>query len=107
MSDHAPVRIPIEMPAPAVERSASERIDIPLVAPARETCAPQSDGEIVVCAPNPEANRLHPLAPPGQPGPGRANVKLGEGAEASAALQAGSVGDWPSNRVMVGVKLEF
>ncbi|KHK89366.1 hypothetical protein [Novosphingobium malaysiense] len=82
-------------------------LDLKVVKP---RCPLSSGHEIVVCAPDPEANRLRPLPDTyvTQGGLPRAEVDLGGGASLdlhvdSAAMPDGSV----SNRVMVGVKVAF
>lgn len=102
-------------PAPlAVEASAFDlsqlpgdgRVDLRAVKP---RCPVGHPGEIVVCAPDLEKDRLRPL-PDAYVTAGalpRAEVGLGGGASLGANLQDARVGGFPSNRVMVTAKLKF
>ncbi|KPH64435.1 hypothetical protein ACLIMP_05315 [Novosphingobium aerophilum] len=76
----------------------------------RPRCPEARSGEIVVCAPDPERERLRPL-PEGYDipeGPPRLEMKLDETTSADVHLEAqvfpnGTV----SNRLMVGLKKKF
>ncbi|WP_395330465.1 hypothetical protein WBP06_17940 [Novosphingobium sp. BL-8H] len=76
----------------------------------RRRCPEGRPGEIVVCAPDPEADRLRPLPDTYKvtEGLGRAERQIAPGVVAdvhmdSVAMPAGAV----SNRVMAGVKIGF
>ncbi|PZQ54851.1 MAG: hypothetical protein DI555_12155 [Novosphingobium pentaromativorans] len=73
-------------------------------------CPEGRPGEIVVCAPDPEKERLRPL-PEGYDvpqGPPRLEMKLDETTTADVHLQAEVFPNGTtSNRVMVGVKKKF
>lgn len=86
---------------------AALRIVLPIVTPSTERCPPQSSGEIVVCASDPEAFRLRRLPEPGQAKPVRAEIELGEGVTAGLAAEGASVGGTPSNRVKATVTISF
>jgi len=72
--------------------------------------AASATGEIVVCAPDPESERLRPLkgdykADDGLP---RAELDLGDGVSTGVDLQAARLPDGTvSNRVMAHVKIKF
>ncbi|WP_395393221.1 hypothetical protein WBP07_18450 [Novosphingobium sp. BL-8A] len=85
----------------------SDRNGITIV---RKRCPEGRPGEIVVCAPDPEANRVHPLPDTYKvtEGLGRAERQIAPGVVAdvhldSVAMPSGVV----SNRVMAGVKIGF
>ncbi len=76
----------------------------------RPRCPEGRAGEIVVCAPDPEKERLRPL-PEGYDipeGPPRLDMKLDENTTADVHLQAERFPNgMVSNRLMVGVKRKF
>jgi hypothetical protein len=76
----------------------------------RPRCPEGRAGEIVVCAPDPEKERLRPL-PEGYEipeGPPRLDMKLDESTTADVHLQAERFPNgMVSNRLMVGVKRKF
>lgn len=85
----------------------SDRNGITIVS---KRCPEGRPGEIVVCAPDPEANRVHPLPDTYKvtEGLGRAERQIAPGMVAdvhmdSAAMPGGVV----SNRLMAGVKIAF
>ncbi|MCJ2187753.1 hypothetical protein [Novosphingobium beihaiensis] len=76
----------------------------------KRRCPVATGGEIVVCAPDPEENRVRPLPDTYKVEEGLppARISLGDGASLdvhveSAVMPGGTV----SNRVMVGLKLGF
>ena len=78
----------------------------------RKTCDPAAarPGEIVVCAPDPEQNRLRPLAGPYtlQDGPPRAEWNLGGGVALDVHAESATMPDGAvAKRLMTGVKLKF
>lgn len=73
-------------------------------------CPEGRPGEIVVCAPDPEANRVRPLPDSYDvtEGLGRAERQIAPGVVADVHLdQVGMPGGVVSNRVMAGVKMAF
>ncbi|WP_084384965.1 hypothetical protein [Novosphingobium naphthalenivorans] len=73
-------------------------------------CQPAAGNEIVVCAPDPEKNRVRPLsgAYDGEQGLPRARMDIGEGVSLDLHLDSAAMPDGTvSNRVMVGVKIAF
>ncbi|SFF75050.1 hypothetical protein SAMN05518801_101226 [Novosphingobium sp. CF614] len=72
----------------------------------RPRCAQGNPGEIVVCARDPEQNRLHPL-PATNEGLPPARFSLDGGVKVDIHVDSATVGGAPSNRVMIGAKLEF
>lgn len=104
-------------PPPAAEQSldafdlaqlrASDRIGVTIV-PRR--CPEGRPGEIVVCAPDPEANRVHALPDTYKvtEGFGRAEREIAPGVVADVHLDSVTMpGGTVSNRVMAGVKIAF
>lgn len=81
-------------------------IDLRAVKP---RCPAGRSGEIVVCAPDPEKNRVRPLpdtyvVAEGLP---RAELGLGENASIDVHVEQHAMPGAASNRVMVGAKLKF
>ncbi len=68
--------------------------------------ADRETGEIVVCAKPPQDYRLGPEAPLGPALP-PASVKLSGNVAAKIHVEQQDVGGFPSNRVMLSVKLRF
>ena len=72
------------------------------------SCAPGgSGGEIVVCAGSGSHNRLPPLADRADAGLPKAEIGLFGKVRGSVGVQQNGVGGFPSNRVMVTVKIPF
>lgn len=85
----------------------SDRLPLSVVKP---RCQPAAGNEIVVCAPDPEKNRVRPLsgAYDGEQGLPRARMDIGEGVSLDLHLDSAAMPDGTvSNRVMVGVKIAF
>jgi len=106
-----------DLPPPSIEltQPATARFDLAEIAtPAsgrdfhaiKPRCGAPRTGEIVVCAPDPEKQRLRPLpALPGQQPPGE--IALSDSVNLGAHVESTMIGGAPSNRVMVDVKLKF
>ncbi|TCM17304.1 hypothetical protein EDF56_106421 [Novosphingobium sp. PhB165] len=76
----------------------------------RKRCPEGKPGEIVVCAPDPEANRLRALPDTYQvtEGLGRAERQIAPGVVADVHMDSVTMpGGVVSNRVMAGVKIAF
>lgn len=119
--------MPLAEPAPAPpilsQQSTAQSFDLADLGTEEKTidfsvvqrrCAPASrPGEIVVCAPDPEAERLGTIAgaqdfAPSETGPPRAAIKLTENIEADVHLDSyGLPNGMVSNRVMFGGKVTF
>ena len=92
----------------AMSASPPERVDLTIPQP----CAEQrtESGEVVVCA---NRNGVSPyrLQEPEAPVEGSAlpdaEVKIADGVTADAATEQADVGGFPSNRIMVGLKIKF
>ncbi|MEJ2409083.1 MAG: hypothetical protein P8Y58_02875 [Novosphingobium sp.] len=116
------VRMPVDLPPDPPAASApqeAESFDLATVQHKggsldlhilKRRCPASTSGEIVVCTPDPEENRVRPL--PGtykvEEGLPRARIGLGDGASLdvhvdSAVMPDGTV----SNRVMVGLTIGF
>lgn len=85
----------------------SRAASLPTLTIVRPRCSPAPAGEIVVCAANPERNRLRPLPDVPEPGLPKASRPLGEGVVADIHNERAAVSGWPSNRIMVGVTFGF
>lgn len=76
------------------------------------SCGAGSGTEIVVCGRRGPSDRFTPeqmeeLARRYAEKPVRAQVGLGDGASAGVEASHGNVGSFPTNRIMVGVKIKF
>ena len=115
MSDAVP---PLEIVAPAPESGAMAVVAadtdgrividlLPKTDPLRR-CPPGRPGEIVVCATDQDEFRykreFDVAAPPGIPD---ARISLGEGKTLSAETEQAGVGGFPSNRIMVRLRVGF
>ncbi|MDE8652949.1 hypothetical protein [Novosphingobium album (ex Liu et al. 2023)] len=83
------------------------RSDAPDFRIGRPRCADSRPGEIVVCAPDPERDRLRALPDlPAPPPPGE--IALSDSARLGAHVEANTLANgMTSNRVMVDVKIRF
>ena len=112
------VDLPADPPV-AMEQSRAETFDLALLPKEDETldlravkprCPVSTGKEIVVCAPDPEENRLRPLpdtyvVAEGMP---RAQVGLGDGVTLDVHVDAAAMPDGTvSNRIMIGTKIKF
>lgn len=94
--------------AQAMSASPPERVDLTIPQPCIEQRA--ANGEVVVCA---NRNGVSPyrLQEPEAPAEGAAlpdaEVKIADGVTAGAAAQQTDVGGFPSNRIMLGLKIKF
>jgi hypothetical protein len=70
------------------------------------TPAKQKSGEIVVCAKRSEGYRIGPVAPPAPALP-RAQLQISENVGAKIDLEQETISGFPSNRVMLSVKIRF
>lgn len=115
MSDAVP---PVEIVEPASESGASAVVSpsgdgrividlMPKTDPLRR-CPPGRPGEIVVCATDQDEFRhqreFDVPAPPGIPD---ARISVGEGTTLSAETEQAGVGGFPSNRIMVRLRMGF
>jgi hypothetical protein len=75
----------------------------------RPRCPEGRPGEIVVCAPNPEKERLRPLPDTYvvEEGLPRAELGLGDNATLDMHVDQAALPGAVSNRVMVGAKIKF
>lgn len=93
--------------AQAMSASPPERVDLTVPQP----CAArqQSTDEVVVCANrNGESPyRLKQVSTVEEPGIPKAEVGIAEGVSAAANTEAVDVGGFPSNRIMLGLKIKF
>ena len=92
----------------AMSASPPERVDLTIPQPCVEQRA--ENGEVIVCA---NRNGVSPYrlqepkeAPEGSALP-KAEVKIADGVTAGAETQQAHVGGFPSNRIMVGLKIKF
>jgi hypothetical protein len=100
---------------PAIEAPAFDLAQLPRgeggpdLRAVRPRCPVGRAGEIVVCATNPEANRVRPLPDTYvvEEGLPRAQLGLGENASIDLHLDQQVMPGAVSNRVMVGAKLKF
>lgn len=102
--------IMVEAPQIAAEFAGEAGVHRPgltLLPPRRRCPPPRADGAIVVCADRPDDQRLSPLDPTFDRGPGRAEWRLGGGAVADLHVEQTMIGGAPSNRVMVGLKIKM
>ena len=94
--------------AQAMSASPPERVDLTIPQP----CAEQrtENGEVVVCA-NRHGVSPYRLQEPEAPAEGStlpdAEVKIADGVTADAATEQTDVGGFPSNRIMLGLKIKF
>ena len=94
--------------AQAMSASPPERVDLTIPQPCAEKRA--ENGEVVVCANRNGVSpyRLQePEAPPEGSALPKAEVKLADGATLGAETEQADVGGFPSNRIMVGLKIKF
>jgi hypothetical protein len=101
--------VPPAVEAPAFDLSqlpGESRIDLRAVKP---RCPEERSGEIVVCAPDLEKDRLRPLPDTylTEEGLPRAEVGIGGAASLGVNLDLARLGGVTSNRVMVTAKLKF
>ena len=94
--------------AQAMSASPPERVDLTIPQPCAEKRA--DNGEVVVCA---NRNGVSPyrLQEPETPPEGsalpEAEVKIADGVTVGAGTEQADVGGFPSNRIMVGLKIKF
>ena len=92
--------------AQAMSASPPERVDLTISQP----CAPKAEdsGEVVVCA-NRNGESPYRLKddPPVEEILPKAEVQVAQGASVSAETENADVGGWPSNRVMLNLKVKF
>ena len=93
--------------AQAVSSAPPERIDLLIPQPC-ESQRP-ADGEVIVCAPAADGSSPYRInqPPPAPPQVPKAEMQLGEGTSASAETEQVDVGGFPSNRLMVRLKIKF
>jgi hypothetical protein len=91
----------------AVSASPPERVDLTIPQPCQR--AEESAEEIVVCANrNGESPyRLQETAPAEQSALPNAQVNVAEGVSVGAETEEADVGGFPSNRIMLGLKIKF
>jgi hypothetical protein len=92
----------------AMSASPPERVDLTIPQPCAEKRA--DSGEVVVCA---NRNAVSPYrlqepeeAPEGSALP-KAEVEIADGVTADAGTEQTDVGGFPSNRIMLGLKIKF
>lgn len=106
---------PPPAPPPAIEASTFDLSqlgsDDKVIDPrtARRRCLESREGEIVVCAPDPEKERLRPLsgAYVAEEGLPRAEIGLGKNATLDLHVDQNVLPGAVGNRVMVGAKIKF
>jgi hypothetical protein len=92
----------------AMSASPPERVDLTISQPCTERRA--ENGEVIVCA---NRNGVSPyrLQEPEEVAEGSAlpdaEVKIADGVTADAATEQTDVGGFPSNRIMLGLKVKF
>ena len=93
--------------AQAVTSTPPEKIDLTI----RQPCAggKSNDDEIVVCARRDEGSSPYRI---NQPSPGKSDIptaelQLADGVSAAAETENVDVGGFPSNRLMVRIKIKF
>jgi hypothetical protein len=102
-------------PPPAIEAAAFDLAQIPsgdegiVFRVVRRRCPEGRPGEIVVCAGNPEKERVRPLQGTyvTEEGLPRAEMDLGENATLDLHVEQNVMPGAVSNRVMVGAKIKF
>lgn len=111
-----PIAEPPPPPPPAIEAAAfdlaqmpsgDDRIDLHAV---RRRCPEGRPGEIVVCAPDPEKERLRPLPDTYavEEGLPRAEMQLSDTVGLDAHLDSATLGaGQTTQRIMVGAKIKF
>ncbi len=108
--------MPVPPPPPAIElpllaaefgETSEPKTAAISLAVRRPRCTPAASGEIVVCAHDPKQDRLQSLPPEPAIGMPPARTRLGAGVTADIHNEQGSVGGWPSNRIMLGLKFDF
>ena len=94
--------------AQAMSASPPERVDLTIPQPCVQTTAP--DGEVVVCA-NRNGQSPYRLQEAEEVVEGeavpKAEVKVADGVTAAAETEKADVGGFPSNRIMLGLKVKF
>ncbi len=103
MADAAAPPPALAIPAPP----SPVRIAIPVIVPSTRQCDPAAGDEIVVCAVDPAAFRLGMIAAKPEPGLPKAEFKLSGNASIGVQLQSGSLGNTPTNRAMITLKVAF
>ena len=94
--------------AQAMSASPPERVDLTIPQPCAEQRA--ETGEVVVCA---NRNGVSPYRLQEPAGPAekqalpKAEVKLADGVTAGVGTDQADVGGFPSNRIMLGLKIKF
>ena len=90
----------------AVGSAPAEQI-VPATAPRCEARA--SNDEIVVCARRPDGSNHYRIkqAPAADPGASKAEVQIARGVSAAAETEQADVGGFPSNRLLVRLKIKF
>lgn len=73
----------------------------------RPRCAITAAGEITVCASDPRRNRLEALPDALPEGLPKAEMRISDSIAADLHNESAPVSGWPSNRMMVGVKIGF
>lgn len=102
-----PPAIVIPLGEDAQAATPPNRIEIAVTAPSTQQCDRGQSDEIVVCAPDSVVYRLGAVhAASGQKLP-KAELKLSGNTTVAAQLQSGSLGNTPTNRAMVTVKVAF
>ena len=84
-----------------------ERIELAVAVPSTAACDAEPGDEIVVCAPDSEVYRLGPVTSRPEQALPKAELKLSGNTTVAAQLQSGSLGNTPTNRAMVTVKVAF
>lgn len=85
-------------------------VEIPRKLRATPDCTPREGEDIVVCGQGPERFRLGPLpkvkgmSDPGLP---MAAMQIGPGVGVAAEVEQGNIGNTPTNRLMMRLKLKF
>jgi hypothetical protein len=91
----------------ATHAAPREKIDLTVPAP----CAAHrvANGEIVVCARRPDGPSPYRISQPParQPEVPKAKVQISEGVSASAETEHADIGGFPSNRLMLRLKIKF
>lgn len=109
MADAAapPPAIAISLKEEAATAAPPERIELSVTAPNTAACDVSPTDEIVVCAPDSAVYRLGPVSTkPGQALP-KTELKLSGNTVVAAHLQSGNLGNMPTNRAMVTIKVAF
>jgi len=109
MADAAapPPAIAISLKEDAVSATPPERIELAVAVPSTIACDAAPGDEIVVCAPDSAVYRLGPVTTKTDQALSKAELKLSGNTSVAAQLQSGNLGDTPTNRAMVTVKVAF